>query len=35
MDEDFPGDDYMFDPTGAMVSQTEDWSEGMLIVSVP
>ncbi len=35
MDEDFPGGGYMFDATGALVSQTEDWSEGMLIVSVP
>ena len=35
VDEDFPGGGYMFDPTGALVSQTEDWSEGMLIVSVP
>ena len=35
VDEDFPGGGHMFDPTGAMVSQTEDWSEGMLIVSVP
>ena len=34
VDEDFPGGGYLFDQSGALVSQTSDWSEGMLIVEV-
>lgn len=34
VDEDFPGGGYLFDTFGNLVTQTDDWSEDILIVSV-
>lgn len=34
-DEDFPGGGYLFGPDGTLLAATEDWSTGMLVVTVP
>jgi predicted amidohydrolase len=34
VDEDFPGGGYLFDPSGALVAETDDWSEGILIADI-
>ena len=34
IDEDFPGGGYIFDDSGRMVAETEDWSEGMIVEEV-
>ena len=34
IDEDFPGGGYVFDERGRLVAETEDWSEGMVVVEV-
>ncbi|MBN9387433.1 MAG: carbon-nitrogen hydrolase family protein [Chloroflexi bacterium] len=34
-DEDFPGGGYLLGPDGTLLAATEDWSPGMLIVTVP
>lgn len=33
-DEDFPGGGYVFSPTGALLAETGDWSEGILSASL-
>jgi predicted amidohydrolase len=35
IDEDFPGGGYVFDPKGACVAATPDWSEGVLRAAIP
>ncbi len=34
VDEDFPGGGYLFDDQGAVIAETADWSEGMLLVDI-
>ena len=34
VDEDFPGGGYIFDAGGNLVTETEDWSEGMIVWEV-
>jgi predicted amidohydrolase len=34
-DEDFPGGGYLLGPDGTLLTATEDWSPGMLVVEVP
>lgn len=35
VDEDFPGGGYVFGPDGACIAETDDWREGMLMVTLP
>lgn len=35
IDEDFPGGGYLFGPDGGRIAESADWSEGVLMVSVP
>ncbi len=34
-DEDFPGGGYLFGPDGSRLASTEDWSPGLLVVTLP
>lgn len=35
IDEDFPGGGFVFDPTGTCVTETPDWREQVVFVSIP